>query len=191
MNIQFTKGNWEDRFDYAYTCRFPFAPKLVQEADCVRNSASSGMKDGFDYTSILLKDKYGKGTEMSLTCSFEEYGAPLLVFPKSLWQDEEGHLRYGDYHEVVLYKDGINVWDLYMVNGEVKWNLLFSSDFRVQENAKQTFQVKLLDKGLKITVGDRAYYVRIGNLPAEVYVGITACENINRIYEFSITDRDA
>ena len=34
-DIKFTKGNWEEYFEYAYTTKFPFKPKFVQEADCI------------------------------------------------------------------------------------------------------------------------------------------------------------
>ena len=57
-NIEFTKGNWENFFEYAYTTRFPFTPKFVQEEDCISNGRNPEMSDGFDYTTIMTKEKY-------------------------------------------------------------------------------------------------------------------------------------
>ena len=73
-NVEFTKGNWEEYFDYASTTRFPFVPKFIQEEDCIVNGRNPKMRDGFDYTTIMTKEKYGAGTKICITCSFEKFG---------------------------------------------------------------------------------------------------------------------
>ena len=105
QNISFTKGNWEEYFQYASTWRFPQTPAFIQEKDCIVNADKS------EFTTVFLKERYTEGTRISFTASFESYGAPLLVIAKELDRDEKGNLRYGDYQEVVLWERGINVWD--------------------------------------------------------------------------------
>ncbi len=41
---------------------------------------------------------------------------------------------------------------------------------------------------VRATIGDRSVLLRIENLPKEFYIGITGCENINRIYSVNIED---
>ena len=185
-DIRFTKGNWEEYFEYAYTQRFPFKPKFVQEEDCIANSTNPGMNDGFDYTTIMTKEKYGIGTRLRVTCSFEEYGAPLITLTDNLKRDEEGDLCYGPCYEVVLWEEGINVWHLFEDNGEIKWHKLLAAEFPVEAGTKHEMYIELLEKAVKVVVGENTMTLRIENLPEEVYIGITGCENINRFYNLKI-----
>ncbi len=184
--IQFTKGDWEDRLVHAYTARFQGTAKFVQEETCVRNSANEASADGFDYISLVSKEKYGSGTCISATCDFEAYGAPLLVFPHALTADENGELRYSDYHEVVLYENGINVWTLYRDGEAIKYDKVFASKFPVEAAQQHRISVTLLEKGLEIFFRNHHYYVQLSDLPEQVHVGLTACEGINRFYDFTI-----
>ena len=181
--IKFTKGNWEEDFMYAYSERFPFAPKFIQEEDCIVNGRNPGMKDGFDYTTIMTKEMYGKGTKLWVTTSFENYGAPLITITDTLRTDEEGNLKYGNYQEVVLWENGLNVWNLYMEDGTVKWYKLAAIDFSVETNTKQELYVEFMDKYVKIGAKGHSATVRIENMPEKFYIGITGCEDINRFYD--------
>lgn len=180
--IQFTQGKWENFFEYAYTKRFPFTPTFFQEEDCIANGRNPGMKDGFDYTTIVTKEKFGAGTKMQLTCSFEEYGAPLITLTDVLGKDENGNLTYDKCHEVVLWEKGLNVWDIFVEEGQIKWNKLLFSEFSVPVNTKYEICLELMDKCVKVSAGNQSILLRIENLPDEVYIGITGCENINRFY---------
>lgn len=185
-DIKFTKGNWEEYFEYAYTQRFPFKPSFIQEDECIVNSRNPEMKDGFDYTTIMTKEKYGIGTKLCVTCSFEEYGAPLITFTNKLERDKEGTLCYGACYEVVLWENGINVWNLFAENGEIKWHKLLAAEFPLEAGIKYEMYIELEEKTIKVVVGDRSMTLRIENLPEEVYIGITGCENINRFYSVKI-----
>ena len=185
-NIEFTKGNWEEYFEYAYTRRFPFKPKFIQEEECIVNSRNPEMQDGFDYTTIMTKEKYGIGTRLSVTCSFENYGAPLITLTNKLERDKEGNLWYGACYEVVLQEEGINVWDLFEEDGEIKWHKLLALEFPLETGLKHEMYIELEEKTVKVVVGDRSATLRIENLPEEVYIGITGCEDINRFYSVKI-----
>ena len=62
-----------------------------------------------DYISILSRKKFGPGTRITTHCSFEDDGAPLIVLAESMSPDGRGVLRYGNYFEVVLYKNGMSL----------------------------------------------------------------------------------
>ena len=187
QKIEFTKGKWENSpFTYAYSFRFDQVPQFVQEPDCVVNCKNETAKYGFDNISFLSQETYGPGTRVETCCSFEDLGAPLIVMTDKLYPCEDGVVRYGDYIEVVLYKDGINVWRMYMIDGEVKWNKLMSVEFPVTQSEKHTFGVEIQENVLKIDCEGRKMMLRVDNLPKLMHVGINACEGINRFYSFSV-----
>lgn len=198
MRIQFTEGNWERYFNYAYTRRFSHTPEFIQEADCIVNARKS------EFTTILLKDRYAPGTRISFTTSFESYGAPLLVIVKDLERDEQGNLRFWDYQEIVLWEKGVNVWNLQKDetnSGSTPWNgfsavdngiridWLMSSCHPVQAGKRYTMTVELGRQLIKVWVDGHDFDLRIPGLPENVYLGITGCEGINRFYDLEILER--
>ncbi len=185
-NIEFTKGNWEEHFKYAYSDRFDIEPEFVQEEDCIANRRNEKMRDGFEYTTIMLKDMYGAGTKMWFTSSFESYGAPLFTITDKIRVDKDGKWRYGPCHEVVIWEKGINVWDMYMVDGKLTWHRVMSLEFPLEINKKHELYVELKDKYIRFGVGDKIAEVRMDSMAEKVYVGVTGCENINRLYSLKI-----
>ena len=186
MEITFTKGNWEHLFDYAYTWRFPETPKFVQKENCIANTKDGIRQNGYDFTSIVLKEQYGEGTMIAFTASFESYGAPLLVIAKELDRDSDGNLRFGDYQEVVLWEKGINVWDFHRENGEVKIDWLLRNDFPLEAGKIYTLTVELGRQRLKVWAADRYFELRIPELPEKAWLGITGCEGLNRFYNLTL-----
>lgn len=186
--VKFTKGNWEQHFQYAYTWRFPETPKFRQEESCIVNTKDGIRQNGCDFTSILLKKMYGVGTKISFTASFESYGAPLLVIADALDRDENGVLRFGDYQEVVLWENGVNIWDFHREDGQVKIDWVLRNDFPLAPGEVHELKVELAKKRLKIWVKDRYFELMMANLPEKVYLGITACEGINRFYGLTVEE---
>ena len=182
MEITFTKGNWERYFQYAYTWRFPETPKFRQEEKCIVNTKDGIRQNGCDFTSIMLKEPYEKGAKFTYTTSFESYGAPLLVITDRLEADEEGILRFGNYYEVVLWYQGVNIWDIRRENGEIRIEWLLRNDFPVEPGKIYEVTVELGKKRLKIQVDGHYFEISIPELPETAYVGLTACEGINRFY---------
>lgn len=187
-HISFTKGSWEDRLVHAYTTRMSYTPRLVQEADCVRNGTDERSADGYDYTTVITGRMYGAGTRLTLVCEFDNYGAPLFTFTDKVWRDDAGELRYSDCFEVVLWESGINVWQLCETDGKTTPIKLFYSTFPVTAGQVHSMQVRILESCLEVIVGERTYGVYIPDLPKEMYVGVTACEAINRLYSLTIED---
>ena len=144
------------------------------------------MEDGYDYTTIVTKEKYGVGTKIWLICSFEKLGAPLITLTDSLRRDDKGDLIYGACVEVVLWKDGINVWDLYEEDGEVKFDKLMGLEFSVQDGVKYEIFLELREKEIYVVIDDKRFIIRTESLPEEVNIGITGCEGICRLYDMKI-----
>ena len=195
MDITFTKGNWERYFQYAYTWRLPNTPRFIQEADCIVNAQKS------EFTTILLKERYTAGTRVSFTASFESYGAPLLTIAGGLDRDEKGNLRFGDYQEIVLWERGVNIWDFQKVDREVQntpWNgfsgvengtridWLMSSMHPLEAGKQHALTVELGKQLVKVWYAGQHFELRVPNLPEKVYLGITACEGINRFYRLTL-----
>lgn len=185
-HISFTKGNWEHLFDYAYTWRFPETPKFVQEENCIVNTKDGIRQNGCDFTSIMLKQTYEVGTKISFTASFESYGAPLLVIADGLDQDEDGNLRFGNYQEVVLWEKGVNVWDFHRANDKIQIDWLLRSDYPTEPGKRYKLTVELGKQRLKVWLEGHYFELRVPSLPERFYLGITACEGINRFYDLEI-----
>ncbi len=188
--IEFTKGNWEDKLFHAISYRFEDMPNLVQKEDYVVNSVNKSQRGimGYDYITVMTKEKYGVGTKVSSEVIFEGDAAPLITLSKELIEDEEGKLHFGNYYEVVLYKGGMNVWKMYMEEEKVKWHAMLMHSFPVEENKKHVFSVEIMENGLKIEHGEHKSFLHIEYMPKDMHVGITACEGITKIYSFTIED---
>ena len=185
-NIEFTKGNWEEHFRYASSDRFDFEPRFYQEEGCIVNGRNPEMVDGFDYTTIMTKEMYKEGTKIWLTCSFEEYGAPLVTLTDRIRKAEDGNYRHGPCHEFVVWENGLNIWHMFDVDGEIKFNQLLGLDFHLEPGVKHELYLEIMDKCIRIVLGGQDVLLRIEDLPKEVYLGITGCENINRFYDLRI-----
>lgn len=186
--IVFTNGNWEDKLVHAVSRRFKSMPEFKQEADCIVNGRNDDGAMGYDYITLMTKETYGPGTKVTAEVEFESYGAPLLVFSKDLTQDEDGTFRYGTFYEVVLWEEGINVWNLYMLNGKLEWELVLFEEMKIEPKTKCTFSVEIFDKYLSVAIEDRKFKVQTKELAPQVHIGITACESLNRLYSLEIEE---
>jgi len=190
MHIYFKKGEWESYFQYAYNERFPIQPIFNQEEDCIANRRNAQMADGFEYTTIFTKEKYKTGARINFVCSFESYGAPLITLTDRLKRHENGILSYGTCHEVVIWENGINVFYLFETKNEIKWNQLLADSFSLEPGKKHRLSLEIVDKYIRVALGERSFELRIENLPEEFYIGLTGCENINRLYSVEISKCD-
>ncbi len=185
--INFTKGNWEDSLIYGYTYRWDVTPKVIQEEDCVVNAVNKEFEQGFENISLMTKEKYSAGTRITTTCSYEKAAAPLFVIADRYYE-EDGLFRYGDYLEVVLYENGINVWRMYLKDRTVTYDLLMSNEFHVSESERHTFSVEMLEDAIRIEMEGRKMLLRIDNMYKDFHVGVNMCEGICKFYDFTIED---
>ena len=193
-------GNWKEEMIYSVSYRFDAktAPAFIQEEDCIVNAKNPdpSMPHGYDYINLFLKETYGIGTKLSMETSFEDFGAPNICLATKLDIDADGYVRHGEYYEVVLHEKGLSFWKLYLEDGVQSWYRIVSVVFPVANNEIHTLNVNIElgknnTKFLRTDVkGDHEVYLRIGDMPDEVYVGVSACEQINRIYSFTVEEAE-
>ena len=171
---------------YAYSYRFEETPLFSQKENCIENSKNPEATYGYDNISLLTKKSFHTPVTIRTRCAFEDLGAPLIVIADKLETDERGIQRYGNYLEVVLWKNGINVWRMFCENKTVTWKQLMGVDFSVSENDVHTLCVSIDANTLHIQADDRKMQLYIEDIYPSYYLGINACEGINRFYDLEI-----
>ncbi|MBP3294688.1 MAG: hypothetical protein J6N32_13125 [Clostridia bacterium] len=187
MTIHFSRNAWSsDDLVYAYSYRFTDRPVFTQFDDHIENKADPDGPGGYEYISILTPRQYGTGTSVSTHVSFEGDGAPLIVLADKLYREPDGTLRFGEYIEVVLYRNGINVWRMWYRDGKVTWKKLMGVQYPVTTGELHTLTVTAGEEGLNITADDRTMSVYIPDMYRSFHAGINACEGINRFYDMTV-----
>ena len=194
MHLSFAKDRWRTgEFTYAYSRRFEETPVFTQRDEYVESLADPAAVYGYENISFVTAEKVPVGTKITTRCAFFGDGAPLILLAKDLEADSRGVLRYGDYFEVVLYKNGINVWRLRQdpagkpENGYVVWHKRLGAEFPVAEGVPHELVVQTAENTLKITVdGSHSLTLRTEDLFPSFHAGIDACEGINRFWSLDV-----
>ena len=190
QNISFAENAWKNSgLVYAYTRRFPQTPVFTQAAEHVENRADPDGPGGYENISLLTERKYRSGTTVTAALEFTGLGAPIIMFSETMERAGKGDLRFDDYFEVVLYKNGINVWRLKPKDGSVVWHKLVGVEFPVAENERHNLSVQINEKTLVIDADGHRITLWSEELPEEFHVGIDACEGINRFYNLTIAEQ--
>ncbi|MBR5871610.1 MAG: hypothetical protein IKZ09_11305 [Clostridia bacterium] len=191
MKIDFSRGAWNtDDLVYAYTYRFPGAPEFLQQNDCVENRPDDTGTFGCDWENIsmLSKETYPVGTRITVRCAFFDLGAPLITIADRMY-NENGVMKYGDYMEVVLYKNGINIWRMHMdENKTVTWKKMLGVEFPVTEGDIHTLSVTVTADGLTVEADEHRMFWRCADIYESFHLGIDACEGLNRFYSLEIAE---
>ena len=178
-----------DDFMYVYSPICKEYKKFITEDDCIRNSYNEGLQD-WDYISIVTKEKYSAGTTVTTKCSFDKFGAPLIVFTDDIFEDEKGIPTYGHHYEIVAYEEGINIWSIVpwpdRVERPIKPTKIAFLQFPVEADTLLDLEV-IIEKG-KITAKMCGQVVEVedSEIPESFHVGITACEGVNKFTELTI-----
>ena len=188
MKICFQRDAWdESAVTHAYTYRFPYTNRFVQRDTCIQNGENPAMPDGFDYLSIMTREKYPLGTTITTRCSFSGDAAPLLIFADALDACEDGVFRYGNYFEVVLYKNGINVWRLWRrEDGEVTWHKRLGVKFPVREQETHTLCVTPSENEILIVLDEMRITLRVEDFFPAFHLGLTGCEGPCSFYDMTV-----
>ena len=110
MKTDFGRGKWTcDNYLTAYSYRFDPALPFVQKDDCIEAPVCNLYRDGYASISLLEKNKFAPGITIRTECDFEGIAAPLIVIAEDVKKDENGIIRYDNYFEVVIYKNGVNM----------------------------------------------------------------------------------
>ena len=191
--FHFARGMWDSAempMTYAPMCR-DRSVVIRQEDDCIANGFNEKLND-YDYIGLAMTEPTVGDSTITARCSFEGYGAPLIVLADGVHTDEVGRRRYDAIYEVVAYENGCNVWRILPVPDPSRPE----RDFTVINITRQTFAVaggsmidmtiRVREKRIFVTVNDYSFDVELPDLPSEYYVGVTTCEGLNRFYELTV-----
>lgn len=190
MKYIFSKDSWNlETLTYAYSYRFEETPFFVQTDTCIENRKNEDAVYGYDNISLITKQAYTSPVTIRTQCAFEDLGAPLIVIASGLSTDSRGVTRYGEYLEIVLWKNGVNVWRMWMEDGIVTWKQLMGVEFPVSEHDIHTLLVTIEHDMLYIQADDKKMQLAIDQMYPSYHLGINACEGINRFYDLEITQK--
>ncbi len=154
----------------------------TQKETYIENKSDSS----HSFTSMVYRHPWKGNFTASADMAFADRMAPSIVLAWEFGKDAQGRQEYLTHMELVLFDQGINVWLHRTVDGKPVWIKTAYARFALQKDTKYQLQVSRKGKELFITVGDHNFGYLEDALPEELYVGVTAAEGINRLYEFSI-----
>ena len=187
MHINFAKGKWSERdLTTAYSFRFTETPVFTQLDDCITTCVNKDHREGFDNISLLSKETYGVGAKATIHCAFEGLGCPEIILVPEAETCEDGAVRYGACFELVLWKNGINVWRHYRENGECFWHKRLGMTFSNEESRIHELSLEVKEQELELTLNGRKTTLHTEDIPTKFHLGITGCEGIVRIYDMTI-----
>ena len=197
---QFAKEKWRPGdWILVKSGRWDRVGTWVQRQDCIENAVPAdaapkdlrGKRAGETYTSMVWNRELGPDTVVRATMSFAERMAPLIVIAPELGKDARGRPEFRNHFEVVLFDQGINVWQHFRVDGKPAWKKLAYSRFPLKPNTRYRLEVSLKQtaKGRQMVVKVDGHEFGFINdvLPVKYRVGITGCEGVNRFYDFRVS----
>ena len=192
--VSFEKGGWDPQaWIYAASVKVPYRHRFVQEGNCI---ASFPLKEepsspsDYPYISMVRSEPLSGAFTVVTDCSFDSFGAPLVVLAGELHTLPDGRLEYGEHFEVVAYEKGLNFWWLGYEEGQRVVHSLLKAAFPLEEKMVHRLKVSVSGSTLAAEiVGQSDVYT--AECPAlgaysHLYAGVTACEGLNRFYNFSI-----
>ncbi len=182
MKIDFSNKDWQNSLKWANTFRYAETPRLTQLDDCIKGCVNKEHPEGFDNTAVICGDLFNGEAHAALACSFEGCGCPEIIVVPNPETDENGILRYGACYEVVLYKDGVNIWRHFRDNGKCHWYKHLGVRFPVTENEKHTLDVTVKGKYMTVRVDSMEITSYIHDMFDSFYLGFAACEGVVCLY---------
>ncbi len=186
----FTKDGWDkSKLTHVYSSVAKTFVPFTEEDNCIVSGYNPEI-DYYDYISLSDRKEHTEGVVVRTKCSFDAFGAPLIVFANDVFEDEHGY-RYGLNYEFVVWEGGCNVWRVETTPpGSEKTFIstpIVQVKFPLAEKTVIDLEAKMSGRKLvEIKVNDYSFAVRLEDLAETFYVGIAGCEGVNRFYELEI-----
>lgn len=184
--ISFAPGAWQDRLMPAWTWRYNETTPVRQGEDCIYIAENPAHPEGYDNASLLTPDRFAPGVRATIRCAFEGIGCPEIILVPETQLNDRGEAQYGACFEVVLWKNGINVWRHYREDGKCYWHKRLGLTYPVAENTLHTLTVEVGETELTVTLNGQTTTLRTEDIPPRFHLGVTLCEGVARIYDFVI-----
>lgn len=189
MKISFAKdGNWREAMCRGFVLRFSAKADFIQEQDCVADPLDDRFNGKYAYISALTREMYCNGADARLRCSFEGYGAPILMIVEDMELDAQGDAHYGNCIEAVIWKHGVNVWRYHLRDGQVHFVHAMADFTPLEEGKIHDLRIKVRDQMLQIEVDGKRSSVYIPDMPEKFWVGAALCEGVNRLYSLEVNE---
>ena len=178
---------------YAYSPICKEFKTFTLKESCIENAHSDMFRDPYDYEyiSAVTREKYPEGTTIVTECDFESYGAPLVVFSNDISR-VGAHYIYGAHFEIVAYEGGCNIW--YIIPDPtnsarpVATSKIAFKNFEIANKERITIAVTVGKARMDVDVNGEKISVEHPEIPSTFHAGITACEGLNRFYNFSVKE---
>ena len=184
------KNGLPENFVYAASTIVIYRREFAQEADGLVNARieledRKAAYQDFEYISVVEKERVKLPVELEVECSFDKFGAPLIVFSEEMTEKENGWKEYGEHYEVVLFESGINIWHITpKKEGGQQVEALCKARLPFEAGKWEQLTVRLTRDGMEAQAGELTAKVEIA-LPEKMYAGFTACEGINHFRYYS------
>ena len=187
MKTDFGHKLWTaDEYLTAYSYRFDPALPFVQKDDCIEAPKCDAYRDGYASISLLEKAKHKPGITIRAECDFEGVAAPLIVIAEEVRPDTSGVIRYDNYFEVVIYKNGVNIWRLWPENGKIVHKNLLRLVTPLETGKKHLLTVTVGEKTISAETNGIKATIPAPDMFSEFYAGVTVCEGLCRFYNMEI-----
>ena len=184
--VRFSDSGWRKELIQAYTFRYRETPDFDQCADHIATSVNPDHPEGFDNISLLFPEPFSAGAKAKLRCSFEDKGCAEIILVEKPESCEDGAVRYGACFEMILYKNGLNIWRHYMDEPDHRcyWHLRLGLNTPVTERDIHELNVEVVRDYIIVNIdGGEGVRLRAEDLPGKFHIGLTACEGVVRLYE--------
>lgn len=188
QKIDFGSESWKKQLCQAYSFRFTETPDFVQASDHIATAVNPNHREGFDNISLISLETYTAGAKARLRCSFDDLGCPEIILVEKTEICADGAVRYGACFEVVLWKNGVNVWRHYMDEADHRcwWHKRLGLTMNVAQQDIHELEVEVLKDAIAFSVDGISAELRTEDLPKQFNLGLTACEGIVRLYEMQL-----
>lgn len=183
------KNGLPEGFIYAASTVVTYRREFTREAEGLVNARieledKKAAYQDYEYISAVAGERMKLPVRVTVECSFDAFGAPLIVFSETMTEKENGWKEYGEHYEAVLYEGGINMWHIMpRPEGGQKVEAVVKAKNTYPAGKKLTMVVDITRDGV---VAECEGFIAKGecSLPEEMYVGFTACEGINHFTRF-------
>ena len=183
----FAGDGWKNELTQAYSFRFTETPNFTQMDDHVTTAVNKAHREGYDNISLLSRETYSVGVKASLRCAFDGRGCPEIIIVKKPELCDDGVVRYGECFEIVLWKNGVNVWRHFMDDErKCSWHKRLGLTMPVSEKDIHELAVEIKADYICFGVDGVRAELKVDDLFESFNVGVTACEGIARLYDFCI-----
>lgn len=200
FNWVFQEGKWNPAdWILVKSPRWSNIGAWVQKEDHIQNRVPEGAtkeelqgkRNPETYASMVRKQMVTGKAKVSANMSFDYRMAPEIVIAGPLGADKDGYPEYREHWEIVLYDEGLNVWHHEIKDGKPFWRkaAFLNTKYEAGKVYKLEAEIVFTAKTPILTVrcDGKTFGCMLPTLPNDYYVGITACEGINKFYDFNLT----